>query len=305
MHDPKTAPPEFANGVAFVAGEYVPVDEARIPLLDWGFLRSDANQDTISVWKGLVFRLDDHLARFRRNIERLRMVSPYGDAGQRAVVLECLRKTGFRDAYVQIIMTRGRPPIGVRDPRRCVNQFYAFCVPYIWVATPEKQAEGLHLVISGIERVPPASVDPTVKHYHWLDFEMGLFEAYDRGGDTVVLSDGNGNVTEGPGFNIFAVVGGRLITPADGVLDGITRKTVFELCTETNLAASAEPVRADVVRTADEVFLSTTAGGIIPVTTVDGKKIGDGRPGPVSSRLRGLYWQKRESGWHGTPVDYS
>jgi branched-chain amino acid aminotransferase len=134
---------------------------------------------------------------------------------------------------------------------------------------------------------------------------MGLFEAFDRGGDTVVLSDGKGNVTEGPGFNVFAVVGGRLITPADGVLDGITRKTVFELCTETNLAASAEPLPADVVRTADEVFLSTTAGGIIPVTTVDGKKIGDGRPGPVTWRLRGLYWQKRESGWHGTLVDYS
>lgn len=296
--------PDFSKGVGFVGGEYVPVDEARIPLLDWGFLRSDANQDTISVWKGLIFRFDDHLARFRRNIERLRMVSPHGDAGHRAIVLECLRKTGFRDAYVQIIMTRGRPPIGVRDLRRCVNQFYAFCVPYIWVATPEKQAEGLHLVISGIQRVPPASVDPTVKHYHWLDLEMGLFEAYDRGGDTVVLSDGNGNVTEGPGFNIFAVVGGRLVTPADGVLDGMTRKTVLDLCTETNLTAAAERLPADVVRAADEVFLSTTAGGIIPVTTVDGRKIGDGKPGPVTWRLRDRYWQKRESGWHGTAVDY-
>jgi branched-chain amino acid aminotransferase len=295
---------DFSKGVAFVGGEYVPVEEARIPLLDWGFLRSDANQDTISVWKGVVFRLDDHLARFNRNILKLRMTSPYDDDARRKIIFECLRKTGLRDAYVQIIMTRGRPPVGVRDPRRCANQFYAFCVPYIWVATPEKQAEGLHLVISAIQRIPPTSVDPTVKHYHWLDFEMGLFEAYDRGGDTVILSDADGNVTEGPGFNVFALVGGRLITPDEGVLDGITRKTVFELCAETNLEWSAEPLPATTLRSADEVFLSTTAGGLVPITTIDGAKIGEGAPGPVTWRLRDLYWKKREAGWHGARVDY-
>ena len=296
--------PDFSKGVAFVGGEYVPVEEARIPLLDWGFLRSDANQDTISVWKGLVFRFDDHLARFKRNIERLRMVAPYDDDARRAIVLECLRLTGFRDAYVQIIMTRGRPPVGVRDPRQAINQFYVFCIPYMWVATPEKQAEGLHLIVSNIQRIPPASVDPTVKHYHWLDFEMGLFEAFDRGGETVVLTDGAGNVTEGPGFNIFAVVGGSLITPDAGVLDGITRRTVFELCEQTNLKHSAELLPVARLRSADEVFLSTTAGGLVPITKIDGETIGDGKPGPVTWRLRGLYWTKREAGWHGTPVDY-
>ena len=295
---------DFSKGVAFVGGEYVPVEEAKIPLLDWGFLRSDANQDTISAWKGLVFRLDDHLARFKRNIERLRMVSPYDDEARRSIVLECLRKTGFRDAYVQIIMTRGHPPIGVRDPRRCVNQFYVFCVPYMWVATPEKQAEGLHLIVSKIQRIPPTSIDPTIKHYHWLDFEMGLFEAFDRGGDTVVLSDGEGNVTEGPGFNIFAVIDGRLITPDHGVLEGITRRTVFELCAETNLQHSAEPLSESRLCAADEVFLSTTAGGLIPITTINGGKVGDGKPGPVTWRLRDLYWRKREAGWYGTPVNY-
>ena len=232
--------PDFSKGVAFVGGEYVPVEEARIPLLDWGFLRSDANQDTISVWKGLIFRFDDHLARFKRNISPTQDGPPYDDDARRAIVLKCLRLTGFHDAYVQIIMTRGRPPVGVRDPRLAINQFYVFCIPYMWVATPEKQAEGLHLIVSNIQRIPPTSVDPTVKHYHWLDFEMGLFEAFDRGGETVVLTDGAGNVTEGPGFNIFAVIGGSLITPDAGVLDGITRRTVFELCEETNLKHSEE-----------------------------------------------------------------
>lgn len=299
-----TEGPDYSAGVAFVGGEYVPVREARIPLLDWGFLRSDANQDTISAWKGLVFRLDDHLARFERNIAKLRLTCPHDRAGLREIVMNCLRLTGFREAYIQILMTRGQPPIGSRDPRACENQFYAFCIPYVWIATPEKQKEGLHLVISGIQRVPPQSVDPTLKHYHWLDFEMGLFEAYDRGGETVVLVDGDGNVAEGPGFNLFVVTGGRVRTPSEAVLDGMTRRTVFELCAETNLDCVAEAITPDETRGADEVFMSTTGGGVIPVTTVDGQAIGDGSPGPVTTRLSTLYWQKREAGWHGTPVDY-
>lgn len=295
---------KFSKGIAFINGDYVPIGEARIPLLDWGFLRSDANQDTISVWNGLFFRLDNHLERFANNIARLRMSGDYDNDARRDVLFECVRRTGFRNAYVQMIMTRGQPPIGVRDPRRCANQFYVFCVPYIWVATPEQQKVGLRLHVSGRRRVPPESVDPTIKHYHWLDFEMGLFDAYDAGADTVVLTDRDENVTEGPGFNIFAVRDGALITPDRGVLEGMTRRTVIELCAETNLTCHVEPLPVATLRTCDEVFLSTTAGGLIPITTIDGATVGDGSPGPVTQRLSGLYWSRREAGWHGTPVVY-
>jgi branched-chain amino acid aminotransferase len=293
---------DLAAGAAYVDGAYVPVAEARIPLLDWGFLRSDANQDTISVWKGLIFRLDDHLDRFDRNIEKLRLAPPEDRAARRRIVMELLRLTGLEDAYVQIIATRGRPPVGVRDPRRALNRFYAFCIPYMWIATPEQQAKGLHLIVSAIQRVPPESVDPTLKHYHWLDFEMGLLDAYDRGGDTVVLVDRDGNVTEGPGFNVFAVASGRVVTPDRHCLDGMTRRTVIELCAETNLACEPRPVSPEAPRGADEVFLTSTAGGVVPITRIDGQAVGDGSPGPVTTRLRGLYWQKREAGWHGTPI---
>lgn len=294
----------FDKGIAFINGDYVPIGEARIPLLDWGFLRSDANQDTVSVWNGVFFRLDDHLERFSRNIARLRMTGDYDAAARRDILFQCVRKTGFRNAYVQMIMTRGQPPVGVRDPRRCANQLYVFCVPYIWVATPERQKVGLHLHVSGTRRVPPESVDPTIKHFHWLDFEMGLFEAYDAGADTVLLTDSDGNATEGPGFNLFAVKDGVLTTPDRGVLDGMTRRTVFELCDETNLACRAHALPVAALRTADEVFLSTTAGGLIPITVIDGMQVGDGAPGPVTKRLADLYWSKRAAGWHGTPAVY-
>lgn len=293
-----------SDGIAFVEGRYVPVAEARIPLLDWGFLRSDANQDTVTVWDGAFFRLDDHLQRFARNIAKLRMVCPYGADERREIVFECVRRSGLRQAYVQMIMTRGRPPPGSRDPRRCTNAFYVFCIPYVWIASPETKARGLHLHVSDRWRVPPESVDPTLKHYHWLEFEMGLFDAYDRGAETVVLSDRHGSVTEGPGFNLFLVEDGRLHTPGAGVLDGMTRRTVFELCDEAGIAYALESIARSRLAGADEVFLSSSAGGVIPVTAIDGTPVGDGSPGPLSRRLDSLYWSRRAAGWHATPVDY-
>ena len=294
----------FRDGIAWIEGRYVPIAEARIPLLDWGFLRSDANQDTVTVWDGAFFRLDDHLARFARNIAKLRMTGPCDARERREIVVECVRRSGLRQAYVQMIMTRGRPPVGSRDPRRCVNAFYVFCIPYVWIATPEKKARGLHLHVSDRWRIPPESVDPTLKHYHWLEFEMGLFDAYDRGAETVVLSDRRGRVTEGPGFNLFLVEGGGLRTPDEGVLDGMTRRTVMELCEEAGIPCRLEGIAKSRLAGADEVFLSSSGGGIIPVSRIDGAPVGGGKPGPLTRRLDELYWSKRAAGWHATPVDY-
>lgn len=294
----------YENGIAFTDDTYWPVEEAKISLLDWGLLRSDANQDTISVWNGAFFRLEDHLDRFDRNIRKLRLECPYRRDEQRAVLTECVRRTRFRDAYVQMLMTRGRPPIGVRDIRQCVHKFHIFCLPYMWLAPEEVRQRGLHVKISHTQRVPPETVDPTIKHYHWLDFQMGLFQAYDAGADTVILIDRDGNVAEGPGFNVFVVKDGRLATPATGVLDGMTRRTVIELCGEMNIECVLEPILPSKVYETDEVFLTSTAGGVIAVTMVDGRPIGDGKPGPITNQLNASYWSKREAGWHTTPIDY-
>lgn len=296
---------EFKDGIAFVDGAFCPISEARISLLDWGFLRSDACQDTVSVWNGAFFRLDDHLKRFERSFQRLRMTCPIDREGLRGLAMEAARLTGFREAYLQLIMTRGRPPIGSRDLRLAKNNFFLFCVPYMSIATPEQQERGLHLVVSDIERIPPSSLDPTIKTYHWLDFEMGLFEAYDRGGDTVVLTDRDGNVTEGPGFNLFAVEEGRLLTPDAGCLDGMTRDTVFELAAETSLDCVPCSMPARDLGAMDELFISSTAGGLMAISRVDGRQIGTPPIGPVTARLRDLYWSKRRAGWHATPVDYA
>ena len=295
----------YSAGIAFCEGSFVPVDQARIPLLDWGFLRSDAVQDTVSVFHGRFFRLEDHLERFARNWQRLHMQCPYDRDTQRAILMEAVRRTGLREAYVQMIMTRGRAPIGSRDVRLADNRYWMFCIPYVWIAKPEQKERGLSMHISSIQRVPKETVDPTIKHYHWLDFQMALMEGYERGADTCAVVDRDGNISEGPGFNIFAVKGGIITTPPENVcLDGMTRDTVFKLAAETNLKIRKAGVSPDALREADEVFITTTGGGVIGVTSVDGRAIGSGEPGPVTRRLDDLYWSRRQAGWLTTPVDY-
>ena len=285
-------------------GRYVPVAEARVPILDWGFLRSDATYDVIHVRRGSFFRLEDHLDRFERGMAKLRMSLPYDRAEIRAILARCVRLSGLRDAYAEVVCTRGVPPPGSRDPRDCANSLYAFVVPFVWIADPEKQERGLNAVVSRVRRIPPDSLDPTIKNYHWLDLVTGLYDAYDRGGETVILTDHADNVVEGPGFNVFAAKAGRISTPSRGVLEGITRRTVIELAAQRGIPLDPRAVPADELRAADEVFVTSTAGGIMPVTTLDGKPVGNGKPGPVTLQLREAYWNLHEDLRYALPVRY-
>jgi branched-chain amino acid aminotransferase len=294
----------YTDGAAFVDGRFLPVGEARVPILDWGFLRSDATYDVAHVWRGSFFRLEDHLDRFERSMEHLHLSPPYERSEIRDILIECVRLSGLRDAYAEIICTRGIPRPGSRDPRDCENRFYAFVVPFIWIADPEKQERGLHAVIGSKQRIAPESVDPTVKNYHWLDLETGLLEAYERGGETVILVDAEDNVVEGPGFNVFAVEHGTISTPDRGVLEGITRKTIIELAAEHGMQPEARPIPAGELGQAEEVFLSSTAGGVIPVTTVDGEAVDNGEPGPVTRQLRDAYWDLHDEPRFSLPVHY-
>jgi branched-chain amino acid aminotransferase len=303
MHAVPDSAPDFSRGAAYVRGQYVPIGEAAIPITDWGFLRSDATYDVVTVWRGAFFRLDAHLERFLRSCQRFRLDPGLDKARITEVLAQCVRLSGLRDSYVEMIVTRGQPPWGSRDPRQAVNQFYAFAVPFVWIANERQRAEGLHLAISEVQRIPPHSVDPTAKNYHWNDLTMGLFGALDAGRDTVVLSDGAGNVVEGPGFNVFCVSGGKVVTPNEGVLEGISRRTVIEMSRALGLQVELRALPAHELRAAEEVFLSTSGGGVLPVTRVDDRAIGDGQPGQITRRLVQTYWAWHEDPAYSTPID--
>lgn len=296
----------FGTGAAWVDGQAVPIAEARISILDTGFLRSDATYDVVAVWNGSFFRLDDHLDRFERGCRKLRLELPYEHDEIAAILADLVRLAGLRDSYVEMICTRGVPPEGSRDPRTFDNRFIAFAVPYVWLFPADDPEAGMDAIVARtVRRIPSDSVDPTVKNYHWADLTKGLYEAYDRGARYPILLDHGGDVTEGAGYNLFALVDGRLLTPASGTLEGITRQTVMELAEEEGIAAELTRVPEKVFRSGGELFATSTAGGVMPIVTLDGAPVGNCSPGPVTRCLRKRYWDAHHDPRYATPVEYA
>ncbi len=283
---------DFPPGIAYIDGEFVPISEAKISVLDWGLLRSDATYDVVHVWKNRFFRLDHHLDRFMASVSKLRMELPFGRDGLEDILHRCVARSGLEDAYVEMVLTRGVSPTFSRDPRDAVNNFFVFVIPFGWIADEEQRARGLRVHIASVTRIPPSSLDPTVKNYHWLDLVQGLHEAYDAGKENVFLGDGRGNITEGPGFNIFAVKNGAVTTPATGVLKGITRQTALDLCAELGVETRETEVSEGALKSADEVFVTSTAGGIVAIAEIDDIRIGESAPGAITKILTELYWLK-------------
>ncbi|MES9902768.1 MAG: aminotransferase class IV [Sedimenticola sp.] len=293
--------PDYSNGSAFIDEEFVPISEAKISLLDWGFLHSDATYDVVHVRGGKFFRLNDHLDRFFSGMKMLRMSIPYNRKELATILSGCVSKSGLQDAYVEMIATRGLPEPGSRDPRTCRNRFFAFAIPFVWITTPGK---GLELIVSQRQRIPPQSVNPTVKNYHWLDLVMGQFEAYDKGGETVVVVNGKGNIAEGPGFNIFAVKNEILTTPAEGVLEGITRKTAIKLASALGYTVIQGELSPEAARSADELFATSTAGGIMAITKIDCQTVSTGDVGPITLELQDRYWALHNDPRYAYEIQY-
>jgi len=289
--------------VVYVNGEYVPKDQARISVFDFGFLRGDGVFDTTSAWNGRIFKLPQHLARLDLSLRAARIQCPLPMEELGSVIVETTRRCGLRNAYIQTVVTRGEPPLGVRDLTKCTPGLVVFAVPYVWILKPEQIDAGGRAMISTIRQLPVQSLDPKIKSLSRLHLDLASLQGKAAGVDVTVMLDLDGHVTEGPGFNLFVVKGGTLYSPPEGILMGITRQTVFELASENGISAREAQLTPYDLYAAGEVFLTSTAGGIMPLVEIDGRPIADGKPGPVSQRIHGLYWALRESGRHGTPID--
>jgi branched-chain amino acid aminotransferase len=237
-------------------------------------------------------------------MEKLHMSVPYDKKQVIEILHNCVALSGLRNSYVEFICTRGTSPDFSRDPRDAVNQFIAFAIPFGSVATSEQLERGLHIAITNVLRIPPSSVDPTVKNYHWLDMVKGLYSAYEKGADSALLLDSNGNVAEGPGFNVFAVKDGAISTPNLGVLQGITRQTLFDISRMMNVECLARDITIGDLKMADEVFITSTAGGVMPVTKVDDQAISTGLVGLLTKRITKIYWQMHNDDQYRDLVSY-
>ena len=297
---------DWSLGAAWMDGAVIPIGEAKIGVTDWALTHSDTVYDVVPVREGAFFRLGDYLERFSASLEAGRFEIGMSEAEITGALTAIVARSGLRDGYCAMVAARGAPLVfGERDPRACRNHFYAWVAPYVHVIKPDVLAEGASVWIpEDVRRIPADSVNPRAKNYHWGDFTAGLFQAKDRGFETVVLLDHDGNVTEGPGFNAFCVTAGRVATADLGVLGGITRRTVLEMCAEIGVPAEVRAVPLGELLEADEVFLSSSGGGVLPIVKVNDRIYGNGVAGPVASRLADLYWVWTRRTEHRTKIAY-
>lgn len=288
--------------VVYMNGDYVPAGQASISIFDYGFLRGDTVYDTTSAWHGWIFKLDAHVARLYESLRAVQIEIPLSPEEMKQAIVETTCRCGLRDAYIKCMVTRGQPQPGRRDLRTCTLTIIIFVTPYVWILPPEMFDHGARVKIASVRSLPPQSLAPRIKSVSRLHFDLASLETYAAGMDETIMLDLDGHITEGPGFNVFMVQDSILYTPPTGVLLGITRETVLEMAAEAAIDQQVTPLTPDDLFAADEVFLSSTAGGIMPVVEVEGCRIGDGKPGAITRRLHELYWTMRETGQHGTPI---
>ena len=298
---------DLSMGAAWMNGKVLPISQAMIPVNDWGLVHSDITYDVVPVIDGAFFRFGEYLARFLSSMENLHLDPGMSKRDIQAALHQMVGKSSLRDSYVAMVCSRGKPKIaGSRDPRDCENHFFAWCVPYVHIIKPEIVKQGATAWIAqNAYRIPENSVNPLVKNYHWGDFTQGIFEAKDKDYETVILLDYDGNVTEGPGFNVFAVKDKVLITPDRGVLAGVSRKTVLEMAEHLGINTSIRSLSVEELLEADEVFLSSSGGGVIPIIRVNETIFGNGARGPISMKLHETYWKWTELEKYRDVINYT
>lgn len=294
----------MAEGIVFIDGEFVAPEEARMSIFDYGFTWSDCVYDVTSTWRGWFFKLDEHLDRFERSAAGFRLTNPYPREEVKAIVAECVERAGLADAYVKVELTRGTTPDNSRDLRLATNRFTAYAIPYVWIWGEDNCRDGVNLhLCRRFERISSSAVDQRLKNYNRADLVQGRLDAYEAGCDDAVLVSADGALSEGFGWNILVVKDGTVATPDWNVLEGCTRKAVQEICRDEEIRFETRRVEPEELETADEVFATTTAGGVMPIIAIDSRPVASERPGPITRLLQQQYWGRRAEGWHGVKVD--
>jgi len=297
---------DYSAGAAWMWGRLMPISEAALPVTDWGLTHSDITYDVVHVWEGRFFRLDDYLSRFENSLIKCDLSIDQTRDDIREILHRIVSRSKLKHAYVSFVASRGQPAnVGSRNPRDCVNHFYAWCVPFVWVFTEDVVRRGAHIYVpDDIQRISTSAVDPTAKNYHWGDFTQGLITAKDTGYDNTVLLDEQGHITEGPGFNVFMIKDGKVRTPKHGVLEGITRKVAMELCDHHHLSVEEANITLEELLNADELFATTTSGGIVPITRVNQNIFSNDTGGETTLTLQESYWNLHKNSHMSETIDY-
>lgn len=280
----------------YLDGEYVAEEEAKVSVFDHGLLYGDGIFEGIRAYNGRVFKLGEHIDRLYNGARAIMLQPPLTKDEMQEVVLETLRRNNLKDAYIRLVITRGKGDLGL-DPAKC-PQPTVFCIAAgIQLYPEELYQKGLEVVTVPTRRNNPEAVNPQMKSLNYLNNIMAKMEARLSGAPEALMINNEGYVAEATGDNVFIVLNGRLVTPPTflGILEGVTRNTVMDLARKRNIPVEERVFTRYDVFVASEVFLTGTAAEIIPVVKVDGRVIGSGKPGNTTLDLIADYRKLTET----------
>jgi len=273
----------MTESLVYIDGEFVPESEAKISVFDHGFLYGDGVFEGIRAYRGVVFKLKEHIDRLYDSARFLRIEIPMSKEELMEKILETVRRNGLSDCYIRVVVTRGVGDLGL-DPRKCGKP------STIIIARPMAPLLGKRaasLIISSVRRDGVDATSHQAKSLNYLNNILAKLEAINAGADDAVMLDSRGFISEATGENIFIVKNERIMTPppTSGILLGITRGCIIELARNLGYEVVEKELTPFDLITADEVFLTGTAAEIVPVESVNGEKIGGRVPGPITERL--------------------
>jgi len=270
----------------YLNGQLVPKQEARISVWDHGLLYGDGIFEGIRIYGGRVFRLDEHLERLYESAHSIRLKIPLSLAEMREAVLATCRANDLPDAYIRLVVTRGEGDLGI-DRRKCHKATVIIIVDQIHLYPPDKYETGMRLIVASTRQSRHEILSPKVKSLNYLNNILAKMEGEMSAADEVIMLNTEGYVTECTADNVFIVKDGELLTPAShaGLLEGVTRDVVLELAGEMEIPAHEALLAPHDLYVADEVFLTGTGAEMIAVVEIEGRMIGEGKPGPITRRL--------------------
>jgi branched-chain amino acid aminotransferase len=290
--------------LVYIDGKYYPKSEAKISVYDHGLLYGDGVFEGIRAYQGLVFHLKEHINRLYKSAHPIMLEIPMTKEELTEAVLETLKKNKLTNAYIRLVVTRGIGDLGL-DPRKCPKPTVIIITePLLQLNSPEEIERGITTVITWVKRNPVDTATHEMKSLNYLNSILGKIEANNSGANEAICLDKTGHVCEGVGENIFIVREGKIYTTpiSSGVLNGITRAVVIRLAKKLGYELVERKITPNELFTADEVFFTGTAAEVAPIREVNKRVIGNGRPGPVTKRMKLEFEKTTKDPNEGTPI---
>ncbi|MFL6504631.1 MAG: branched-chain-amino-acid transaminase [Candidatus Udaeobacter sp.] len=285
----------------YIDGKFYSEADAKVSVFDHGLLYGDGIFEGIRFYNGRVFRLEQHLERLWNSARSICLEIPTTRQEMTEALLETIRQNHLRDGYIRLVVTRGVGNLGL-NPEQCKNPSVIIIVATIALYHEDFYRKGLSIVTVATRRSNPASLNPAVKSLNYLNNVMARIEANLASADEALMLNDAGNVAECTADNVFIIKHGQIFTPpiTAGALQGITRSVVFDIGGEFgHKVVEADFTRHDIF-VADECFLTGTAAEIVPVVKADGRIIGNGKPGPITTRIVARFREMTQK--TGTPI---